>query len=63
MVPGLFMPNENALGMLTLLSFPAGSLAANAFSGDAKNIGQLLFFWFLIIMIAAVGWGWRNGSF
>jgi hypothetical protein len=63
MIPGLFIPQGNVFDMLTLISFPAGSLAANAFSGEGKSIGQLLFFWFLVIMTAVAGWGWRSGVF
>ncbi|HSC55370.1 MAG TPA: hypothetical protein VLC98_17180 [Phnomibacter sp.] len=62
MVPGIFIPNGNAYGMLALLSFPAGSLAAYAFVGDSRNVGKMLFFWLIIILIAIVGWGWRTGA-
>lgn len=62
MIPGIFVPSGNAFGMLTLLSFPVGSLSANAFSGETKNVGQMLFFWLIIIMVAIVGWGWRSGA-
>lgn len=60
-MPGLFFSQQNMPGMLVLLTFPAGCLLANAFAGENKGKGQLLFFWLLIIVVAIVGWGWKNG--
>lgn len=61
MLPGLLLPQGNTAGMLALLSFPAGSLMANAFVSEGKGIGQLLFFWLLVIVVAVAGWGWKTG--
>lgn len=60
-MPGLFFPHQHMAGMLALLAFPAGCLMANAFASEGKGIGQLLFFWLLIIVVAIVGWGWKSG--
>jgi hypothetical protein len=61
-LPGLFLPAGHHHGMLVLLSFPLGTLLANAFGGEAKGIGPLLLFWVLAIVIAVVSWGWKNGA-
>lgn len=61
-IPGFFWPEGNAYPMLTLMSFPAGCLLANAFTAEGKGISQLLFFWLLIIVIAIVSWGWKTGA-
>ncbi len=61
-IPGIFIPAGNAPEMLTLLAFPAGVMLANAFTNEEKGVGQLLFFWFIIIVIAFVSWGWKNGG-
>lgn len=62
LTPAMLLWPDHLYGVLALLSFPVGCLLASAFAAEGKGIGQLLFFWLLIIGIAMVGWGWKSGS-
>jgi hypothetical protein len=52
-----FFPTGNTSEALTLLSFPAASIASNAFTGEKTFISVLLF-WLLIIAIIVSGWAY-----
>lgn len=54
-LPMAVIPTGNIAETLTLLSFPAGSLAANAFTGERTVLGLLLF-WLLIACIVMGSW-------
>ena len=49
-LPMAIFPEGNASEALTLLSFPAASFAANAFTGE-KTMLSVLLFWLIIAMI------------
>lgn len=51
-----FLPQGNLSESLTLLSFPAASLASNAFFNKEKSLWPVLLFWLLVIAAAMVGW-------
>ena len=61
-IPGLFLPSGHHYGMIVLLSFPLGTLLANAFGGETKGLGPVVLFWCLVIVIAVVSWGWKSGA-
>jgi len=56
-IPMAILPTGNASEALTLFSFPAASLAANAFAGE-KTIPSLVLFWLIIITIAVATWAY-----
>jgi hypothetical protein len=62
LVPAMLLWPGHLYGVLALLSFPVGCLLASTFAGEGKGIGQLVFFWLLIIATAVVGWGWKSGA-
>ncbi len=55
-LPMALVPKGNIAETITLLSFPAGSLAANVFQGENK-LFPLILFWVLIACIGVAAWG------
>jgi hypothetical protein len=60
MLPGVWVPDGNAFSMLTLATFPASAFLANAFAGEQKSVGQILFFWLLMAAIIVSAWVWLH---
>jgi hypothetical protein len=56
LVPMALFPSGNASETMTLLAFPAASLAANAFASQQKSLGPVVLFWLIIAAIIVTGW-------
>jgi hypothetical protein len=56
-LPMAFFPTGNTSEALTLLSFPAASIASNAFTGE-KTFLSVLLFWLLVVAIIISGWAY-----
>lgn len=56
MLPMSLFPIGNFNETITLLAFPAGSLAANAFSSKDLSTGKLFLFWLILISCAVLTW-------
>ncbi len=59
-LPMAIIPVGNGAEAVTLLAFPAGSFAANAFASQEKSLGSLLLFWLIICAIAVVCWKYTS---
>jgi len=62
-LPALWVPIGSMHETLTLLAFPAGAFAANAFIQKERSLPSVLLFWLLMIVATAAIWGWNNGKF
>jgi hypothetical protein len=60
-LPMAFFPTGNTSEALTLLAFPAASIASNAFIGE-KNLVSVLLFWLLIIAIVYSEWAYVHAA-
>jgi hypothetical protein len=58
-IPMGILPAGNLSEALTLLSFPAGSLASNAFTGE-RTIPTILLFWLVVATAIAASWAYAQ---
>jgi hypothetical protein len=58
-IPMGVLPAGNLSEALTLLSFPAGSLACNAFTGE-RSIPYYILFWLIVITAITASWAYAQ---